>query len=439
MASRQASWLRPALDFESLRRQESILIVANLAVVAILLLVHVAAGPVMGVPNRPLILTLSSFFLVLVLELVWLLATRVPPSPAAIRAYLVVSVWLAVAFVGAAAFLSEIADRQYSVLFVLPVISAAFRFSLAGTLGVASLASLLSFLEVHYFFARHPPVLVGEYFEAFNVSLLFLLVGTVVWLLASDVRREQSNVERSLRELQRTRDTLVSEAKLAAVGRLASGIAHEIRNPVAMIGSSLAAATSGSLSPERRDEMFRIAAAEASRLESLTDDFLSYARTRKPELKLTPVGAAVGYVADLVRAKASERAVRVEVDCPESLATRMDPFQVQQALLNLALNAIDATPPGRQVTLGAAPSLDDTCDLFVENEGQAIPPDVATRIFEPFFTTKPGGTGLGMAIARNIARAHGGDARLENNEPGRVRIVLRLPSGPDTGPASGDA
>ncbi len=414
-----------APDFDSFRQQESILIVSSLAVVAVLLLVHVSYEPVLGVPNRPLLLILSSFFLVLVLELVWLRATRATPPPTAVRAYSVASVWVAFVFVGAATFLGEVQDRHYAVLLVLPVISSAFRFSLASTLGVAGLAGLLNLLQVRYFFLIHPPEQLGEYFEAFSVSLLLFLVGAVVWFLATGMEREHTRLQRSLDELQRARDKLVAEEKLAAVGRLASSIAHEIRNPVAMIGSSLAAATGGRLAPDGREEMFRIAAAEARRLETLTDDFLSYARGRKPDRKRTPVAATLGYVAGLVRAKAEEKGVLVDVAGSASLEASLDPYQVQQALLNLALNAIDATREGGRVRLGAVPLEDGGCEVYVENEGDAIPQDVASRIFEPFFSTKPRGTGLGLAIARNIARAHGGDAALERNEPGRVRFALR--------------
>jgi signal transduction histidine kinase len=416
-----------ARDFDSFRRQESTLILASLAVLAALLLVHVSFQSTLGAPSRPLLLTLSLYLLFLVLELAGLKAIGRPPSRGALHAYSTASVWIALGFVSVATFVGEVEDRHYSVLMVLPVVSAAFRLSLSGTLGLAGLAGLLNFVEVRYFYLKHPPEKVSEYFEAFSVSLLLLLVGMVVWLLANGLRREHVKLERSLEELELTRDKLVAEEKLAVVGRLASAIAHEIRNPVAMIGSSLAAATGGELAPARREEMFRIAATEARRLETLTTEFLSYARTRKPELKRTSVATTLGYVADLVRAKAAETGARVEVNCDEALLAVLDPFQVQQALLNLALNALDATPAGGRVLLVAAPAEGGGYDLVVENQGHVIPPETVARIFEPFFTSKPGGTGLGLAIARNIARAHGGDAVLAVNEPGRVRFALHFP------------
>jgi signal transduction histidine kinase len=423
-----------ALDFESFRRQERILIVSSLVVVAVLVLVHVAADSVLGAPNRPVLATLSTFFLVLVAEFVWLQSIRTAPGPNALRLYSAASVWVALALVGTATFVSAVQDRHYAALLGLPVVTAAFRFSLAGTLGVAGVAGLLNFLEVWHFFRLHPPEHIGEYYEAFSVSLLLFLVGTLVWLLVQVLRQERVKLERSLVELKTTRDRLVTEEKLAVVGRLASAIAHEIRNPVAMIGSSLAAATTGNLAPERRDEMFRIAAAEAKRLEALTTEFLAYARPRNPDRMRSQVATLLGYVAALVRATADEKRVRVEVDCPNTLTALLDPFQMQQALLNLALNALDATPPDGRVALGASRLGGGGCELHVENEGAPIPGVDAARVFEPFFTTKPRGSGLGLAIARNIARAHGGDVLLAVNEPGLVRFVLNLPGPAEPGP-----
>jgi signal transduction histidine kinase len=425
---------RTSTDFDAFRRQESTLIVANVTVVAVLLLVHVSFASILGAPNRPLLFTLTAFLLFLVAELVWLRAARSAPAPRAIRAYSVASVWVALGFVTLATFVGDVEDRHYSALMVLPLLSAAFRFSLPGTLGVAAIASGLNFLEVHYFYQRHLPVHVTEYFEAFGVSLILCLVAAVVWLLANDLREEQSKLFRSLAELEKTRDKLVAEEKLAVVGRLAGAIAHEIRNPVAMIASSLASAVDGALPEDRREEMFRIAAAEARRLEALTSEFLSYARTRPPEKKPIAVAALLGYVADLVRARAESSGRRVEIHCPDSWIAVIDLFQFQQALLNLAINALDAARPGGRIVLGAGPGGGHGLELFVENDGAAIDPETSARIFEPFFTTKPGGTGLGLAIARNIARAHGGEVLLSVNEPGRVRFALSLPSDALAGP-----
>jgi two-component system, NtrC family, sensor histidine kinase HydH len=211
---------------------------------------------------------------------------------------------------------------------------------------------------------------------------------------------------------------------LSAVGRLSSAIAHEIRNPVAMITSSIA--TAKQLSGAERDEMFEIASAEAARLVTLTTEFLDYARPRTPSLAPTSVADTLGYVADASRAHASQKGLRIEVKVSDPLEVQADCGQLQQALMDLVLNAVDAAPANSLITL-AAHGMDHQVCIDVENSGDAIPHPALGRIFEPFFTTKPEGTGLGLAIARNIARGHGGDLVIATNGPQRICFSMTLP------------
>jgi len=99
----------------------------------------------------------------------------------------------------------------------------------------------------------------------------------------------------------------------------------------------------------------------------------------------------------------------IDSTCVTDQTALFDGFQIQQVMLNLVMNAIDAAGSGGCITLGCVPNGHSALELFVENSGDSVPIEVMPRIFEPFFTTKPRGTGLGLAIARNIARAHGGD------------------------------
>jgi signal transduction histidine kinase len=171
--------------------------------------------------------------------------------------------------------------------------------------------------------------------------------------------------------------------------------------------------------------MFVIATEEAKRLETLTNDFLAFARTKEPSIKPVPVAESVGYIASLVKAHLIEKELTLDVGCDGSLIFRMDASQMQQALLNLVTNAINATPAGSRIMIGAE-QRDGVSVLFTENPGDAIPEDMADRIFEPFFTDGARGTGLGLSIVRNIARAHGGDVYLASNENGKVKFEIRF-------------
>ncbi|HEV2170640.1 MAG TPA: HAMP domain-containing sensor histidine kinase, partial [Candidatus Binatus sp.] len=203
-------------------------------------------------------------------------------------------------------------------------------------------------------------------------------------------------------------------------------IAHEIRNPVAMISSSLATATRLDQDESEREEMFSIAAKEAQRLERLTSDFLTYARPRPVRIAPTNVADTLNYVATVARAHAANEGVAIDVSADSKLEAEFDATQMHQALLNLVLNAIDACHRGDQVKLTAQRNGNGTIRIDVVDPVGPIPADIVGRIFEPLFTTKHGGNGLGLSIARNIARAHGSDLALRANEPRQVCFSIEI-------------
>jgi two-component system, NtrC family, sensor histidine kinase HydH len=173
--------------------------------------------------------------------------------------------------------------------------------------------------------------------------------------------------------------------------------------------------------------MFEIAAKEAARLEKLTTDFLVYARPRPPAKQLGDVAESIAYVADICRPRATEKAVTIGAEAPDGLRSNMDAGQVQQALLNLVINAIEASPSGGVILLRGLRDK-GLIRIEIENSTGPIPREAVDRVFEPFFTTKPSGTGLGLAIARNIARGHGGELALSQNRAGSVQFSITLPA-----------
>jgi len=314
-------------------------------------------------------------------------------------------------------------DSQYSALLVVPIVEAAFRFGLAPALAVATAADSITFYWVWRYANLHPPFKVGEYFEAGTQAIIFMIVAVLVSVLVRRLRNKQSQLAGNLRELEITRENLLQEEKLAAVGRLSSAVAHEIRNPVAMISSSLA--TAKTMAGAEREEMLEIAGKEALRLVSLTNDLLAYARPRRPAPEQGDVCDTVAYVADACRASARERSISLRVDVPHPVIVDYDHALLEQALMNLVMNAVDASPPGGEVSL-AVVTITDQVRIDVDNHGGPIPPDVVTRLFEPFFTTKRAGSGLGLATAYNAARIQGGDLILADNAK-TIRFSLLLP------------
>ena len=319
-------------------------------------------------------------------------------------------------------------DTQYFVIMVVPILVAAFRLTLPPTLAVVAVVDWVNFFWVWHYAQHQLRTPVNEYVEAGTISLVYTVVGVLVWLLVNQLHREEAWLAQSLRDLEQTRERLLQEERLAAVGRLAGGIAHEIRNPVSAIASALSTARGSTLAAAEREEMFEIAAKESRRLERLTTDFLAYARPRSPLKAPSSIDDTLGYVADACRPRGNERGVSIHAHSSGGLVAEIDAGYVQQALVNLVMNAVEASSPEGRVDLRARANGQGSVRIEVENAGPSIPPASVARIFEPFFTTKAQGTGLGLAIARNIARAHGGDLILSANEPGRVCFTLTFPA-----------
>lgn len=248
-------------DFDSVRRQHRLFALLNLLLIGALLVIHTTLTDYVGLPSPISVVLLVVAMLLQASELIWLGTVREVASE---RVDILLT-WGQIALNSAlAAALSIIEagdDHQYFILMVVPIIEAAFRFNLATVLAIIVYADFINFFAAYWLES------INEYVEAGATSLIYTIAGLLVWLLVSNLRRREEMLKRNIDELNRTRERLTAEEKLAAVGRLSSAIAHEIRNPVAMISSSLATAVRPGQDEAERGKMFEIAAAEATRLE----------------------------------------------------------------------------------------------------------------------------------------------------------------------------
>lgn len=412
---------RPIHD---LRRQQTLFSVLTLFVLAMLLLLHTLFAVVLGEPSLPVIAALGFSFALRVAELGWLQSREAfSETEAKLDALLSIVSIFALALL--LAWLTNRDHSPYQVLLIVPVLQAACLFRLIPTLLTIGIADAGIFLWLRHYFALHPPADPDEYLEAGMFAVVVALVGVVMWVLMRMLGARQNRLDRALSDLKNTRERLFQEEKLAAVGRLASGIAHEIRNPVAMITSALATAADEATEVREREEMFAIADRQAKRLEKLTTEFLTYARPSRPHRSRVEVADLLGAVIGVAQLRAEDRNIHVSGEADAALIANIDTSQVEGALLNLALNAIEATAEKGEIRL-AANMEDDVLSLEVWNSGRAIPETHLERIFEPFFTTRPQGTGLGLAIARGVARAHGGDLWVSMNRDGNVAFTMTL-------------
>ncbi|MCZ2157058.1 MAG: hypothetical protein LC114_24710 [Bryobacterales bacterium] len=217
--------------------------------------------------------------------------------------------------------------------------------------------------------------------------------------------------------------------RLSALGQLSAGLAHEIRNPLASIvgAASILNRTEG-LDPKQA-KCVDIITSECNRLDGLLTNFLNFARPRPPRLQkvdLTPVLANVLELAGHgIRGKHVNLVNRVTADLP---AVECDPEQLEQVLLNLMINAIEASPDGNVVELGAMLDGDRVC-IDVVDRGHGVAAPHVDRLFDPFFTTKEHGTGLGLPVAHQImSQMEGSLVARRNAGPGMTFRVI-LPSG----------
>jgi signal transduction histidine kinase len=221
--------------------------------------------------------------------------------------------------------------------------------------------------------------------------------------------------------------------RLAAMGELASGVAHEIRNPLNAIAMSVKRLRAefrlkDETVSERAelDELLDVLEGETRRIDSTVQQFLDYARPRPLAPRPVDVDRLLAEVGEATRALAGSRGVSLEVE-PTSLGSAtLDPDQIRQVLDNLLRNAIEATPAGGVVTL-AARRLGGGGVITVSDTGAGIEPDHLPRIFDLYFTTKPEGTGVGLAVTHQIVTAHGGALDVESRPREGTRMIVRLP------------
>jgi two-component system sensor histidine kinase PilS (NtrC family) len=218
--------------------------------------------------------------------------------------------------------------------------------------------------------------------------------------------------------------------RLGAVGQLAAGLAHEIRNPLASLSGAVEL-----LSADLRAEddgsrrLAEIVRCETARLNRLVTDFLTYARPGPGELERVELAGLFRELEELWRS-GEQGNVALRMETPSGIAVRANPDQLRQVLWNLLRNAAEAEPVDAGVRVSAEPvGVDgERVEICVEDRGSGIPADELERVFEPFYTTKPKGTGLGLATVHRIIEAHGGSLAIDS-VPGRgTRVRFRLPA-----------
>jgi signal transduction histidine kinase len=249
-----------------------------------------------------------------------------------------------------------------------------------------------------------------------------------------DLAREFDAMAAALEEREQR---LIRSERLAAVGRVAAQITHEIRNPLASIGLNTEL-LADELPPDGEEGRRLIAAiaAEVDRLSEITETYLRFVRLPRPKVELEDLGALVSSSLEFSRAELRQAGVALELDIAPGLPpVAADENQIRQALLNLVRNAKEAMSGGGRVRVEVGPGEGGRVRIAVTDTGPGIAPEDQGKIFDPFFSTKEKGTGLGLALVQQIVHEHGGRIDLESPAEGGTRFVLWLPCGGPPGAA----
>lgn len=222
---------------------------------------------------------------------------------------------------------------------------------------------------------------------------------------------------------------IMQAEKMAAIGELAAGIAHEIRNPLGIItGSAETVQKHGD--PKIREEMTSYILEESKRINGLISTFLDFARPKEPKLVSCDLREVLEKTLLLLSPRAKTLGVEIKKEIPQKpLQVSIDPDQMRQAFTNLGVNALEAMPHGGVLRVVVIENAKGRVLIRFSDTGKGIPKEEQTKIFDPFFTTKEGGTGLGLSIAHRIITQHGGDIAVERGEEKESTFTIALPLG----------
>ncbi len=323
----------------------------------------------------------------------------------------------------------EVENSLHHLNFI-PLLMAAV---LAGWRGAAFATAAVAIAQAPYILVSHrvsPDNALDQVVEL----TIFGVAGIIAGILADREKRRAWELEAATieltkvyGELQANVEKLRRSERLYAVGQLAASLAHEIRNPLEGISGAATLLKRGKVTGENFTDCLEIIEVESQRLNKLLTGFLEFARPRTPRFQPIDIETVIDSVRLLVAQSplAMKNVVEASV-APEIPEVESDPEQLKQVLLNLVLNAVEASAPGGLVRMTAG-VMGNRVAICVVDDGPGIPPAHQDKIFEPFFTTREKGSGLGLSIAANIVRQLGGTLAAEVNRDRGMTFRVELP------------
>lgn len=252
-----------------------------------------------------------------------------------------------------------------------------------------------------------------------------LLVHGLRWALVEERQALIAEHERRLAAQTQLRHA----ERLVTVGRLASGVAHELGTPLNVAQNYAQMIESGTVEGDERVEGAKIIREQVEGMTRIVRQLLDFARAGKPQRSAVDLVEVVGAALAMLKPIARQKQVQLELAAPPSLTANADGAQLQQVLTNLVVNAVQAVPSGGKVRVEVEARAAGQAMIRVSDDGPGVAAEILPHLFEPFVTTKQvgEGTGLGLAVAYGIAREHGGELTAENLAQGGACFTLLLP------------
>ncbi len=210
-------------------------------------------------------------------------------------------------------------------------------------------------------------------------------------------------------------------------GLIAAGVTHEIKNPLVSIKGGVEILCSDATSDDEREEFREIVTSEIRRIDGTVKEFLDFAKPRESRLEKINLTEVVAAAVRQLEGQVDKGGVTISQRADSTLTVSADREKIHQVVLNLLLNAIDASANGDTIDVTTRATDDDRAELIVRDYGKGIDPSEAERVFEPFYTRKPSGSGLGLAIVKSIVESHNGWVSLQAAPGGGAEFRVILP------------
>lgn len=334
-------------------------------------------------------------------------------------------------------------ESHYWIIYFLPIVVAAANLNLIKTLTVCFFSSFFYLLLIPYEIWSVPAEVQEDLPEFLITCTTFFIVGVVIHGFSQQNRHQllqqkqlnsllienRNALQESVLKLEATEETLRRKDRLAALGEMSAGLAHEIRNPLGVISSS--AQLLQTQLPDVEDkqlQLLEVIREESKRLNSLVSDFLKFGRPAEPNCEYHLLNQLAQRAVEHLFTIAAEANIKLQFQpSPHQISVMVDGDMIQQLLLNLLFNGIDSCSSGGTVDVKITAE-EDTAHIIITDDGCGIEAELLPTIFNPFVTTKDHGTGLGLATAHKIAEVHNGEIHVCSKVGEGSTFTLTLPT-----------